>query len=614
MGMDKLLEVLPEFDVISFDIFDTLLLRPYLKPSDLFFKIEFDESAKGFALDRICAETTAKKRVREQGRVEPTIDEIYAQIPQWETFKSKELEAERACLVVNPEMQDVFNAAKSQGKRILVVSDMYLSANFLKDVLKEKGISGWDGFYVSSEKQAAKWSGELYELILKDVNVAPDKIIHIGDNSNSDVIKANEKGVVAYWYQNVVEQLYAELPFSKSFLKGSPSVEKRNFVGSVALGWHFYKCTNPQLTYWNRIGFLFAGPLGYSYMRFVGESAKGRGFERLLFVARDGYILQKIFSVLYPDMNSDYFYASRSQAILGIKYFGKTEVGLRARRRFCIKYLENISHVSLTIEQKTHYEMTGELPNNVKCVLDEVAVRKRAEAEAYFSRFDINPGKTAIVDGDSTHFTVQKFVSAIIGYDVFTYYLFTNRPVENAETMAFSNWNMRYLHFAEFLFGAPTPPLDDVVNGELVFKRDVSFFERFKMRISDDISDGAVFCAKVFKRYLPNFNHDMWLDWNDAFMDNLAPIDREMFSLARNSIDIGHDSEYCPVLVPAFQRRRFAILGKTLLTAKLKRRALGRYWSVRLFGKLPLFDIRFENATRIMGVVRRMLKPRRGRK
>lgn len=606
--MSELIKIVRQFDVVSFDIFDTLLLRPLLTPSDLFLKIELDEKVVGFARDRICAEGKARKVARSQGREEATLDEIYQLIPKWEGLKERELAAERACLVANPEMLDVFNEAKSQGKKVLIVSDMYLPADFLKEVLRENGIGGWDGFYVSSDQQGAKWSGALYDHILKDTGVVPDKILHIGDNANSDVLKANEKGIVAYGYQKVVDKFYVEVPFVKAFLIGKPSVEKRLFVGSMAIGWHLYKCTHPRWTYWNWIGFMFAGSLGYAYMRLVGESAKQCGFTRLMFVARDGYILQKIFNVLYPDLRTDYFFASRSQAILGIKYFGGTEVGLKARRRYCIKYLEEEARVVLTAEQKNHYETTGELPENVKGILDDIALRKRAEAETYLSKFAIDSNMTAIVDGDSTHFTVQKFVSAITGHDVFTYYLFTNRPVENAETMAYANWNMRYLHFAEFLFGAPTPPLEDVVNGEPVFKNDVLFFERFKMDVSDEISSGAGFCAEVLNKNCVRFNHDTWLDWNDAFMDNLTPRDLEMFSLARNSIAIDHDFEYCPVLIPSMWTRRLSLFGRTVLSAKLRRYGLARYWSLRLFGKIPLFNLKFENATRMMGVVRSLLR------
>ena len=596
--------IIAQFDVISFDIFDTLLLRPFLNPTDIFWKMEMDEQAVGFAEDRMKGEHKTKKKALLCGRIEVTIDEIYDEIPQWASMKDKELAAERKCLTANPEIVELWNTAKELGKKVVVTSDMYLERQFLQGVLREKGIDAWDGFYLSSERQKCKWNGALYDDILADFGCPASKILHIGDNDNSDIKKANERGIVAYGYQKVIDKFCAECPFVKAFLLRKPALERRLFVGSIALGWHLYKCANPQRTYCSRVGFLFAGPLGYAYMRFVGESVKKRGLKHLLFVARVGYILQKIFNVLYPDIKTDYFYASRSQAILGIGYLGSTELGIKARRRFCVKYLEKIFHVVLSSDQKGRYEATGVLPENAQRLLDEVALRKCAEAKAYVRRFDIDHNSTAIVDGDSTHFTVQKFVSAIVGHDIFSYYLFTNRQVENAETMACADWNMRYLHFAEFLFGAPTPPLKDVIRGEPEFKDDVLFFEKFKMGVSDEISSGAVFCAEELNKNAVRFNHEMWLDWNDAFMDNLTPVDLEMFSFARNSIAIGHESGYHPVLIPAMTTRRLSILGGTVLSAILRRDGISRYWSLRLFGKIPLFNLRVENATWMMSVVR----------
>ena len=475
-------------------------------------------------------------------------------------------------------------------------------------MLRKNGIEGWDGFYVSSDQHGAKWSGALYDLVLKKTGITPDRILHIGDNANSDVCKANEKGIVAYGYQKVIDNYYEECPFAREFLRRDSSLEKRLFVGAMALGWHIYRCEHPNWTYWNKIGFLFAGSLGYAYMRLVGESARKHGFSHLMFVARDGYILQKIFNVLYPNVRTDYFYASRLQALLGIKYFGRTEIGIKVRRRYCIRYLEETLKVALTEDQKEKYEEMGILPDDAQKALDEVAQEKRTEAESYLLRFEINPGTTAIVDGDSTHFTVQKFVSAIVGHDVFTYYLFTNRPVENAETMACADWDMRYLHFAEFLFGAPTPPLEDVVHGEIIYKTDIPFFEQFKVTCSSEISDGAVASAAVLAKTMSGFNHDIWLDLNDAFMDCVTCFDKEMFSLARNSIAIAHESGYQPLLIARQESRRKTLFGRTLFLVQTKRRGVSRFCSLLLFGRINILELSLSDWNNLTGRLRPILR------
>ena len=63
-------------DVISFDIFDTLLIRPYLAPCDLFRHIEEKYNLKGFMQERILAEKRTRYIHRQQ-QEDINIHDIY---------------------------------------------------------------------------------------------------------------------------------------------------------------------------------------------------------------------------------------------------------------------------------------------------------------------------------------------------------------------------------------------------------------------------------------------------------------------------------------------------------------------------------------------------------
>lgn len=573
--MSELIKIVRQFDVVSFDIFDTLLLRPLLTPSDLFLKIELDEKVVGFARDRICAEGKARKVARSQGREEATLDEIYQLIPKWEGLKERELAAERACLVANPEMRDVFNAAKSQGKKVLILSDMYLPADFLKDVLRKNGIDGWDGFYVSCEQQLLKWTGALYDQVLKDTGVALDRILHIGDNAYSDVHKPNEKGIAAYCYQKIADKFYDELPFAKAFLMGTVSVEKRLFAGSIALGWHLYKCAHPQWTYWNRMGFMFAGGLCYSYVMFIAAKVKEKGIKRLLFLSRDGYILKDIFDALYPEIRTDYVYASRELAILSTEYDGTNAYSKKHRQEFRRK--------ALRIDEHEDTEN-----------LSKVLQRNGDAVREYLSSLNIDYGTTALVDGTSRHYSIQTSISELMGRKIESFYwLVFSRPPEGA----FAMWESlelepRYHDLCEYLVSAPTPPVESIVDKKPVFKKDVSFFERFKISKCDEVADGAVYCAKHLNTFPVEVSHALWLDWVDAFLDNQTVEDKEMLSVAMMTVSTAHDGGYQNVVTPDFPMRRIKFLGLTVLGVKKKRQGECYLRAIYLFGKLRLFTIR----------------------
>ena len=86
----------PSVKTVSFDIFDTLLFRPFYKPTDLFDYIEKVSGKTGFAKARINAEITARQLTIQE---EITFDQIYEQIsPFYKDLQTVELDYEKKIL------------------------------------------------------------------------------------------------------------------------------------------------------------------------------------------------------------------------------------------------------------------------------------------------------------------------------------------------------------------------------------------------------------------------------------------------------------------------------------------------------------------------------------
>ncbi len=588
--LTELKKLIPEFDVISFDIFDTLLLRTYYRPSDLWLDMEIRENAKGFAKDRCDIEKEIYARYRKNG-AEPLFNDLYSGIPQWADIKEKELTYERESIIVNPEMLEVWQMAGWNGKKRIIVSDMYLPQDFLEEILKKNGITGWDKFYLSNACQANKIDGTLFKKLLNDLGCSASQVLHIGDNENADMKIPNKLGIVAYHYSKVIDQFLCECPFIQKFLAQGDDFEKRRMIGCLAAGWHVYKCEHPSWTYWNKIGFLFAGTLAYLYMRMVGEDAQLHGFTHLMMVARDCYILEKIFNILYPTIKTDYFYSSRLSALLASQYFGSLENTIVNRKKLCLDYLRK-QGISITENEENHFIETGELTEETKNALDKISNTERKQTEEYLRQFHINPENTAIVDGASVHFTVQKFISDIVGKNVFTFYLQTQNQPNNGETLYQCNWNdARYLMFTEFLFAAPYMTVERVVDGKPVFKTKIHSLEKIKISVSTQIEAGALACAKILNKSHCNFSKYCWLDFNDAFMDNQSLEDNEMLSFACDSMAPDHNSDFFPVIRRFPPDREKSICGIKVLTLH-KERVGEQYQNIMyLFGKYRLFDV-----------------------
>lgn len=62
--LDKLKEYLNKYNIISFDIFDTLLLRPYAIPSNVFQHLEEINNSIGFYAVHKIAEDNLRKYIK----------------------------------------------------------------------------------------------------------------------------------------------------------------------------------------------------------------------------------------------------------------------------------------------------------------------------------------------------------------------------------------------------------------------------------------------------------------------------------------------------------------------------------------------------------------------
>lgn len=139
--------------IISFDVFDTLIIRDVPFPTDVFSMLNPED--KNFKSRRIEAEKRARA---ESGKEDITLEEIYKVIMSTasdeELKEAMELEINaelKACKANKPALT-FFNKVKESGKRIIIISDMYLDCSSISTLLQNCGYN-LDGVnvYVSSE-------------------------------------------------------------------------------------------------------------------------------------------------------------------------------------------------------------------------------------------------------------------------------------------------------------------------------------------------------------------------------------------------------------------------------------------------------------------------------
>lgn len=203
--------------VISFDLFDTLLLRPLSRPEDLFLLLDPEyASASGsgvpFSRMRIEAEREARRNAGDKDAAEDvTLAEIYACMGQLfglpETVRSRmlqrELELEYRLICPRRAGKELFETACASGKTVILVSDMYLPRTALEKMLRKCGIRGYSQLFLSSEERKRKGTGGLFRKVL---SFCPgQKVLHIGDSWECDVVSAERCGIRTLFFPKTVE-------------------------------------------------------------------------------------------------------------------------------------------------------------------------------------------------------------------------------------------------------------------------------------------------------------------------------------------------------------------------------------------------------------------------
>jgi len=297
LSYDDLLHEINVHEVISFDIFDTLIMRDVLTPSDIFDIVQnaFSE-VQDFKKSRLSA-------MRVLGDL-ASFDDIYSSM-QKEAGFSDELKKELMNFEFMTEiehiharkvMQQAFLHAVSAGKTVYLLSDMYYSEKMLRKLLAKAGFDVPCPIFVSSEQKASKADGSLFRLLLQKEH--GKTILHIGDNHISDGTVARKNGIDSF----IIKSDYEILSSSgmQKILSSSYSFPQRLFIGNMTA--HYF---NDPFSLYRRKGYLklnslyeigcwFLFPLFYTFAKWLDFCLVKSGIKTLILPARDGYLINKI--------------------------------------------------------------------------------------------------------------------------------------------------------------------------------------------------------------------------------------------------------------------------------------------------------------------------------
>ena len=301
-------KMLADHDVISFDVFDTLLFRCVDDPTTLFHIVGAQLNVLDFPALRIAAEREARRGVP-HGEV--NLEQIYAQLALWGIDAQRgmrlEWELECACCHANAYLLDIVRMLAAQGKRLIAVSDMYLSAKQVAHLLEKSGYPPFAQVFVSCEHGANKASSELFAIVRRQCGEA-HSYVHIGDHPHSDHLSPRRHGFSVLRYANVHTLGDPHRAHDLSVVTGSIY---RGLVNAKLHG------SDARFSMAFELGYVYGSLLAIGYCQYLQEQRRRLGLDQLLFLARDGDILRQVYALLYPQERADLIYVpwSRSAGI-----------------------------------------------------------------------------------------------------------------------------------------------------------------------------------------------------------------------------------------------------------------------------------------------------------
>lgn len=290
-------------EVVSFDFFDTLYLRPLSDPEDAFTLLGEKLNIENFRAKRQQAQAEAFRVMVQEGRKEITLDNIYSCFPDKqyakETLMQAEYDLEMQLIEPNYELFPLFQQLIACGKRVIIVSDMYFTGQFFEQALAKQQIENITVFSSADANATKRDSGELFTIVSTQLGVAPGKILHIGDSETGDVKRPAEKGLLSYHY---VASRFRD--------------KKKNVSVSTSIAEGLLRMEAREIEYgsYEELGFLTGGPASLGFLEWIKSKSRDDGIDHILFFARDGYVLTNIANQHMKDRLPPfgYFYGSRT--------------------------------------------------------------------------------------------------------------------------------------------------------------------------------------------------------------------------------------------------------------------------------------------------------------
>ena len=420
---DEILQCISVVEAVSFDLFDTLIVRDVLSSNDVISLVNARLIEKNIIIDNFVERRIAAEKQLSQGHA-PRLEIIYEEVLRYlddlqiSALELSKMEYKIDMELLHPrrEMVNLLKKIKNSGKKVYITSESYYSKDQISLILSKLEINNIDDMLISSEFDTGK-TGKLFDILIN--KVGSNNILHIGDDVVADIESAMRHGIHVFQIYSAYELL--DSIGGLNLLKDEMSLSDR-----IRVGMFISELFNTPFQFEDEgrrihvsdaydVGYLFTAPIIMDFTKWFGEQVKQYRLKNTWFCARDGYLIQKLYEIMYPELESDYFITSRISAIRA----GMEEIS-------DVEYVDSMKYSGDVTENiKTRFGISDNILNMYDSdekqdgilkyadAIISVSNEKRANAQKYIHKFNIKPGGIALFDfvaKGTTQMYIQKLV------------------------------------------------------------------------------------------------------------------------------------------------------------------------------------------------------------
>ena len=319
----RIYEAIDSHNIVCFDIIDVLIMRKVLKFSVMIELLEKRMQEKGIYLRNF--RLTREKLGEKAEKKYLDYNEIYQQMAESEKIdldilekvRNLELDLERQIFIAREGIKNIFDYASKKNKKIYLVEKSCIDKKFVSELLSEKGYKGYEKIFLSCEEKMGI-EDILCERIYKEEKC--ERIFYLGCQVEGDIKRDQAEGVDTYYIESASKMLQVSL--YGDILKRFQSLNEKVMIGLWAARLFndpfvlYHSGGRAEVTKSSDLGYLFAAPMLTTFMLWLFEKLQEKGYNKVLFAARDGYLLLKLYNFLVEKYKTGapegiYFYTSR---------------------------------------------------------------------------------------------------------------------------------------------------------------------------------------------------------------------------------------------------------------------------------------------------------------